>query len=156
MLAIIFGAIVAAPLPSGLAFSRPHGPADAGEEKVISRQRKNAQHGHAPGKVHIADATLDTAPTRGGDKTSDLRLDWQALVHRLCQLAGRHVPSALLPTTSGRRQLSPLWCKLETGLAKADKVPYCGSEVFLRPIVSNGFWSLPQGANAPTPAYRTA
>src|SRR5690242_16249897 len=73
VLAIIFGVIVAAPLLGFGIYTFTKGQAEAGEEKVIAKERKLLSMVMTQGKVNIADATLELQTTR--DQTRQLVYD---------------------------------------------------------------------------------
>src|SRR5512141_3047088 len=64
VLAIFFGLVVAAPLIGFGIYTYTKGRAEAGEEKVIARQRKLLNMVMTQGKVNIAEATVELRTTR--------------------------------------------------------------------------------------------
>jgi DNA-directed RNA polymerase subunit RPC12/RpoP len=131
VLAIIFGAIVAAPLLGFGIYTFTKGQAEAGEEKVISRQRKLLNMVMTQGKVNIADATLELQTTR--DETKQLIYD---LIGKQLFTGYVNWQDGMLYSADASKIKEGGKCpncggKLELAGKGMIKCPYCGSEVFL-------------------------
>ena len=131
VLAVFFGAIVAAPLLGFGIYTYSKGQSEAGEEQQIGKERKLLNMVMTQGKVNIADATLEMKTTR--DETRQLIYD---LIGK--QLFTGYVDwkDGMLFSADAAKIRDGGKCpkcggQLELAGKGIIKCPYCGSEVFL-------------------------
>jgi hypothetical protein len=131
VLAVFFGAVVAAPLLGFGIYTYRKGQYEAGEEQQIGKERKLLNLVMTQGKVNIADATLEMKTTR--DETKQLIYD---LIGK--QLFTGYVDwkdGMLFSADAAQIKAGGKWPKCGGQLELAGKgiikCPYCGSEVFL-------------------------
>ena len=131
VLAVFFGLIISAPLIGIVIYTYNKGSAEAGEEKVIAKERKLLSMVMTQGKVNIAEAALELQTTR--DETKQLIYDligkqlftgyvnWQEGV-LLSADASKIKEGGKCPKCGGQLELAG------KGIIKC---PFCGSEVFI-------------------------
>ena len=131
VLAVFFGLIISAPLIGIGIYTYNKGSAEAGEEKVIAKERKLLSMVMTQGKVNIAEAALELQTTR--DETKQLIYDligkqlftgyvnWQEGV-LLSADASKIKEGGKCPKCGGQLELAG------KGIIKC---PFCGSEVFI-------------------------
>jgi tRNA(Ile2) C34 agmatinyltransferase TiaS len=131
ILAVFFGLIISAPLIGIGIYTYNKGQAEAGEEKVIAKQRKLLNMVMTQGKVNIAEASLELQASR--DETKQLIYDligkqlftgyvnWQEGV-LLSADASKIKEGGKCPKCGGQLELAG------KGIIKC---PFCGSEVFI-------------------------
>ena len=131
VLAVFFGAIVAAPLLGFGIYTYRKGTYEASEEQQIGKERRLLSMVMTQGKVNIADATLELKSTR--DETKQLIYD---LIGK--QLFTGYVDwkDGMLWSADASKIKDGSKCpkcggQLELAGKGIIKCPYCGSEVFL-------------------------
>jgi tRNA(Ile2) C34 agmatinyltransferase TiaS len=126
----VFGFVVAAPLLGFGIYTYTKGTAEAGEEKVIARQRKLLNMVMTQGQVNIADASLELQTTR--DQTKQLIYD---VIGKQLFTGYVNWDKGMLYSTDAAKLKETSKCpncggQLELAGKGLIKCPFCGSEIF--------------------------
>jgi DNA-directed RNA polymerase subunit RPC12/RpoP len=131
VLAIFFGAVVAAPLLAFGVYTYRKGQVESGEELQIGKERKLLNMVMTQGKVNIADATLELRTSRDETKQLIYDLIGKQLFTGYVDWKDGMLFSADASQIKAGGKCPKCGGQLELAGKGLIKCPYCGSEVFL-------------------------